>query len=223
MGESGRCTPAAEHATFQGQPSPTTQKEAVRRGYDALSHRYDAAFDPQRYHPWIAELCARLPARSRVLDVGCGSGVPLARELTAAGHHVTGVDISEVQVRRARELVPGGDFIHADAAEVSFPSASFDAVVTLYTLIHIPLEQQPPLLRNIAVWLRPGGLLLAVTGHRACLGRDENWLGGGAAMWWSHADAATNRSWIGQAGLTVEREEFIPEGAGGHALFWARR
>jgi hypothetical protein len=42
-------------------------------------------------------------------------------------------------------------------------------------------------------------------------------------MWWSHADAATNRAWMTQAGLTVEREEFVPEGDGGHALFWARR
>nr|WP_234388001.1 hypothetical protein [Streptomyces tibetensis] len=62
---------------------------------------------------------------------------------------------------------------------------------------------------------------MATTGHRA--GVDENWLGGGAPMWWSHADAATNRGWMTQAGLTVEREEFVPEGDGGHALFWARR
>ncbi|EMF56783.1 hypothetical protein SBD_1866 [Streptomyces bottropensis ATCC 25435] len=42
-------------------------------------------------------------------------------------------------------------------------------------------------------------------------------------MWWSHADAATNRKWIEQAGLTVEWEEFVPEGDGGHALFWVSR
>ncbi len=91
----------------------------------------------------------------------------------------------------------------------------------MYALIHIPLAEQPPLLRRIAAWLRPGGWFVATTGHRA--GVDENWLGGGAPMWWSHADAATNRGWMTQAGLTVEREEFVPEGDGGHALFWARR
>ena len=37
---------------------------------------------------------------------------------------------------------------------------------------------------------------------------DENWLGGGAPMWWSHADADTNRSWLTGAGFTVEHEEF---------------
>ncbi|WP_436979698.1 hypothetical protein [Streptomyces sp. enrichment culture] len=42
-------------------------------------------------------------------------------------------------------------------------------------------------------------------------------------MWWSHADAATSREWITGAGLAVEREEFVPEGDSGHALFWAHR
>jgi hypothetical protein len=42
-------------------------------------------------------------------------------------------------------------------------------------------------------------------------------------MWWSHADAATYRDWITEAGLRVESEAFVPEGDSGHQLFWARR
>jgi hypothetical protein len=42
-------------------------------------------------------------------------------------------------------------------------------------------------------------------------------------MWWSHADAATYRGWIERAGLEVTEQGFVPEGDGGHALFWARR
>lgn len=158
-----------------------------------------------------------------MLDLGCGTGVPVARDLADAGHRVTGVDISEVQIGRARQLVPGAEFIHADATAVDFAPASFDAVVSLYALIHIPLAEQPPLLENIAGWLRPGGWFLGTTGHQAWTGVDEDWLGGGTAMWWSHADAATNRDWITRAGLTVEQEEFVPEGDSGHTLFWARR
>jgi ubiquinone/menaquinone biosynthesis C-methylase UbiE len=158
-----------------------------------------------------------------VLDLGCGSGVPVASSLTDAGHRVVGVDISEVQVRRARERVPAAEFILADATTVRFPDGSFDAVVCLYALIHIPLAEQPPLLANVARWLRPGGSLLCTTGNTAWTGGEDNWLDGGAAMWWSHADAATNRRWLVDAGFTVQREEFVPEGDGGHALFWAQR
>ncbi|MEV0987814.1 class I SAM-dependent methyltransferase [Streptomyces sp. NPDC049949] len=199
-------------------------KELVRRGYDALSLRYDQAYSAEtKDQPWISELSGRIPAGGMVLDLGCGSGVPVACALATAGHRVTGVDISEVQIRWARELVPQAEFIRADATAVDFAPASFDAVVSFYALIHIPLDEQLPLLRKVAGWLRPGGWFLGTTGHRAWTGVDEDWLGGGTAMWWSHADAATNRAWITQAGLTVEQEEFVPEGEGGHALFWARR
>jgi len=136
---------------------------------------------------------------------------------------VTGVDFSEVQIERARRLVPAGTFIRADAVAVEFPTASFDAIVCLYALIHMPLAAQPRLLRRAADWLRPSGWLLAVTGHRFWTGTEDNWLGGPAPMWWSHADAATYRTWLERAGLQITTEAFVPEGDGGHALFWARR
>jgi SAM-dependent methyltransferase len=199
-------------------------RDVVRRGYNELSVRYDQQYGGDtKYRAWLGELQERIPAGGTVLDLGCGSGIPVARDLSEAGYRVTGVDISEVQVRRARELVPRAEFIRADITAITFEPVSFDAVVSLFALIHLPLEDQPSLLERIATWLRPGGLFLVTTGHSAWTGAEDNWLGGGVPMWWSHADAATYRQWITTAGLWVEREEFVPEGDGGHALFWARR
>lgn len=200
------------------------QREVVRRGYDALSYQYrrDDADDGQ-YGPWLCDLLRRLPTSADVLDLGCGCGVPAARILANAGHHVTGIDISDVQIERARRLVPTATFVRADAVELDLPPTRFDAVVCLYTLIHIPLADQPALIGRLGKWLRPGGWLLATTGHDAWTGIEDNWLGGSATMWWSHADAPTYRSWLEQAGLTITAEDFIPEGAGGHTLFSAQR
>jgi SAM-dependent methyltransferase len=199
-------------------------KAVVRRGYDAVSVRYDKwSHADSKYAAWLDELGARIPARAFVLDLGCGSGLPVARNLTAAGHHVTGVDISNVQIHRARELVPAAEFLRADISSVHFEAESFDAVVSFFALIHLPLQDQLPLLYRIAGWLRPGGVFVATTGYRAWTGYEDNWLDGGAPMWWSHADAATYRSWITQAGLVIDREEFVPEGDARHALFWASR
>ncbi|HTX29135.1 MAG TPA: class I SAM-dependent methyltransferase [Streptosporangiaceae bacterium] len=82
-------------------------RDIVRRGYDALSVRYDEHYQG---HPkdqaWLGELRERIPAVCAVLDLGCGGGLPVARDLAAAGYRVTGVDLSEVQIRRARDLVP---------------------------------------------------------------------------------------------------------------------
>lgn len=204
---------------------PADRKALVRGGYDALSVRYRADdAEAGQYGPWLTRLLDRLPERGRVLDLGCGCGVPVARELSAAGHEVTGVDISDVQIARARRLVPVATFLRADAAEAMFPAGSFDAVVCTFVLIHLPLEEQPALIARMASWLRAGGWLLATVGHGSWTGVQDGWLGGDAPMWWSHADAATYRSWIEEAGLSVAAEEFVPEeGNGGHALFWARR
>ncbi|MDO3705830.1 class I SAM-dependent methyltransferase [Micromonospora sp. C28SCA-DRY-2] len=199
-------------------------RDLVRRGYDELSYHYraDDAADGQ-YGPWLDDLHGRLSASAAVLDLGCGCGVPVARSLASAGHRVTGIDISDVQIERARRLVPTGTFRRADATRLDLPPASFDAVVCLYTLIHMPLTDQPRLIGRIATWLRPGGWLLTTVGTSAWTGTEDNWLGGPAAMWWSQAGASTYRSWLHRAGLEVTAEDFVPEGDSGHALFWARR
>ena len=198
--------------------------DLVRSGYNALSRHYRGDDDtPHKYDRWLADLRDRLPEGGQILDIGCGCGVPAARYLAAAGHQVTGVDISDVQIERASGLVPGATFIRADATGMDFPSSSFDAVICLYALIHMPLDRQPRLLHDIARWLRPGGWLLATTGQNPWTGTEDNWLGGPATMWWSHAGAATYRTWISETGLEITGQEFVPEGDSGHALFWARR
>jgi 2-polyprenyl-3-methyl-5-hydroxy-6-metoxy-1,4-benzoquinol methylase len=202
-------------------PDPT---DVVRCGYDAASHLYRLdEDDPAEYRPWLEALQGLLMDGADVLDLGCGCGNPVARTLANNGHRVTGVDLSEVQINRARQLVPQANFLHADATQVSFPDQTFDAVVCLYALIHMPLDEQPHLMTRIANWLRPGGLLLTTTGAQQWTGSEDHWLGGPAPMWWSHADTATYREWITRAGLNIQAEDFIPEAGSGHQLFWARR
>lgn len=203
-------------------------KDVVRRGYDALSARYDQAYGAStKYRPWLVPLIAALPPSAAVVDLGCGSGVPVARDLVVAGHRVTGVDLSAGQLCRARRLVPAATFLQADLTAVRFSPESLDAVLAFYSIIHVPLVEQQPLLHRIAGWLRPGGLFAATMGHTEWTGTEPDWLGGGAPMWWSHADAATNRRWLTATGLTIETETFLPEGrpgaGGGAVLFVARR
>ena len=201
-------------------PGPS---EIVRRGYDAVSHRYREDGDtPAAYIEWRANLTSRVAAGGAVLDLGCGCGVPLALDLAGAGYEVTGVDISDVQIERARQLVAGAKFIRQDFTSIAFPAASFDAVVCLYAIIHVPLDDQPVLIANIARWLRPGGWLLLTAGQEAWTGSERDWLGI-AAMWWSQAAATSYRRWIIASGLEVVEQRFIPEETSGHSLFWARR
>ncbi|HEY1644522.1 MAG TPA: methyltransferase domain-containing protein [Streptosporangiaceae bacterium] len=213
-----------ERPAATGPGGPGDQSDLVRRGYDELSYRYRADdAEAGSYGPWLERLQSLIPPAARVLDLGCGCGIPVARDLAAAGHQVTGVDISAVQVGRARELVPAASFRQADATQLEFEAESLDAIVCLYALIHMPLAAQPGMLSRAAGWLRPGGWLLAVAGQAAWTGTEDHWLGGQAPMWWSQAGAATYRGWLEDAGLQVTEQGFVPEGDGGHALFWARK
>lgn len=145
-------------------------------------------------------------------------------KLLSSRARVTGVDLSPVQIERARLLVPDAEFICEDMSMVRFPAASFDAVVSFYAIIHVPVEEQSSLLERIAGWLKVGGSFMATLGAHAWTGTEENWLGvPDATMYWSHADSATYRSWLEAAGCSIIRDTFVPEGNGGHQLFHARR
>ncbi len=91
----------------------------------------------------------------------------------------------------------------------------------LYLIIHLPLEVQPVLIRRVASWLRPGGLLLITAGTKAWTGSEDGWLGTSATMWWSQADASTYRTWMETAGFVIDHETIVPDGSSEHSLFWA--
>lgn len=183
-------------------------------GADLFGHTFES------YRGWLRSLLEELPRGAPVLDLGCGCGIPVAR-LLAERFRVTGVDLSDVQIARARSLVPEATFVLEDMTRLDLPPGSFAAVVCLYALIHVPLVAQRPLLTRIRRWLRTGGHLVLVTGHERYEGVEENWLGSGAPMFWSHADAATYREWLEAAGFRIVEQVFVPEGAGGHELFRA--
>jgi SAM-dependent methyltransferase len=204
------------------EPSKRDPKTVVRESYNCISEAYrgDSVSRDRNYFRWLEELIPLLQPGGPVLDLGCGCGIPVAQEL-ARTFDVTGVDISEVQIERARALVPQATFLCQDFTSVDFAPQTFTAVVSFYAIIHIPLPEQRPLFDRIFNWLRPGGYLMAIVGHEAWTGYEEAWHG--APMYWSHADEATYLAWLQAAGFVVVSRQFIPEGDGGHVLLLARR
>src|SRR2546422_2232683 len=185
-------------------------KDIVRHGYDLVSRAYRADdADDSQYAAWLKLVETRVAAGAPVLDLGCGCGVPVARRL-AQRYVVTGVDFSPVQIERARALVPRATFLCTDMTTLSVPDESFDAITCLYALIHLPLAEQPALLRSVSRWLQPGGLFLATVGHQAWTGLEKDWLGGaGGDKWWGHADASTYPGGVFEAGPTIQRENLV--------------
>jgi ubiquinone/menaquinone biosynthesis C-methylase UbiE len=212
-----------------GMTDAADPKAIVRDGFNRVSTLYRPARSSadafghtlETHREWLEPFFRRLRRGAEVLDLGCGCGVPDAR-LLSERFRVTGVDISDVQIQRARRLVPTARFVRADMTEVGLPAGAFGGVVCLYALIHVPLDEQPGLLAKVARWLSPGGLFLVTTGWTAWTGTEEGWLGSNAKMYWSHADAKTYARWLEGLGFRILRRDHVPEDGGEHALFLAQ-
>ncbi len=208
----------------------TETKEIVRHGWNRVSTTYRPEGSETDvfghsfadHETWLRPFFRLLERGSEVLDLGCGCGVPDSR-LLSERFRVTGVDISDVQIERARHLVPNARFLRADMTSVRFAPDAFAGIVCLYSLIHVPLDEQQPLVGRMHRWLRPGGLILVTTGVERYSGIEANWLGSNAKMYWSHADAATYARWLNDAGFVIVRRTTVAEGESGHALFLARK
>lgn len=190
--------------------TPNNSKSLVANGYDVIAETYlERPGRSAVRDRWLRELVARLPSGARVLDLGCGPGVPVARELAARGFRVVGVDGSARQIQLARSNVPTAEFVHGDVTAIELAPASFDAVAAFYSITHVPRTEHVALLQQIAVWLRPGGVFVASLGAFQTHGTEENWLG--VKMFFSHYDAKVNEQLVRDAGFVIEKAEVVEQ------------
>jgi cyclopropane fatty-acyl-phospholipid synthase-like methyltransferase len=199
----------------------------VGAGYDAMIDTWESwsgqiSDDPR--HDWTAHIASRREPGSAVLELGCGGGTRETRTL-ADRFELTGIDLSERQLERARERVPNATFVHGDLTEIEFAPSSFHAVVSYYVFNHVPRELLAPLLARVHTWLRDGGLLMAVFGASDL----PEWTGDflGAPSFFSGFPPEVNSRLVAETGLTIERDEVVeivePEGPVSFQWILARR
>ena len=127
--------------------------------FDRIGKRYDESFVERDAQ--VAEgdwLVSQLTRPARVLDLGCGSGSPTARQLVDAGLDVVGIDESSVMLELAEQQAPGGQYLHRDMRDVA-DLGEFDAVVAFFAFIMLPRRDVLPLLTQLRGQLRGPKLL----------------------------------------------------------------
>jgi SAM-dependent methyltransferase len=105
----------------------------------------------------------------------------------------------------------------ADATAVELEPRSFEGVVSLFMLGHVPRGEQEPLLRRIGTWLRPGGWLLATLGTANAEDVvEDDWLG--APMFFASFGEEENRRLLSGAGFELVEARIVPFEEPGHGL-----
>jgi len=132
--------------------------------YSSLGLKYEDAFghDPGLLTFIHEALTSHLQPHSDVLDVGCGTGKPVASALAAAGHHVTGIDISPAMVELSRKAVPNGSFEVADMRDY-VPKGRPNAVFNILSLFLLSREELEEMAGKWGSWLEVGDLLFICT------------------------------------------------------------
>lgn len=139
-------------------------KDVMEKAYAKWAPVYDVLCGPVFLNGRRAAAKAAHEVGGRILEIGVGTG--LSFDDYDATTEITGIDISEPMIARARERVASGRYPFVkelrvmDASDLDYPDASFDCVVGQFVITLVDNPEQ--VLSECARVLRPGGQIILV-------------------------------------------------------------
>ncbi|RYP76726.1 hypothetical protein DL769_003557 [Monosporascus sp. CRB-8-3] len=208
---------------------PQDLKARLKASYDAIAPKYNewAMANPAQRLKYLDRLLALLPLSDQsqklhILELGCGCGIPVTQKLLSHPNVVvTANDLSGTQIslakgnlrhNRSEDVSNRLVFEEGDMTALSFRDGSLDAVIGLYSMIHLPRAEQAELLGKIAGWLKPGGYLLATFTEEELESLVmDRWLDEKDWMFWSGWGRESTIELLRQVGLRVVVEEVVSD------------
>ena len=138
----------------------------MKNDYDRISRQWAGArreHYPEQDRAPFERFVKDLPQNPHVLDLGCGTGIPIAGFLVESGASVFGIERSTHLLSMAKSNVPEGDFVPGDV-ETFDVEETFDGVVIWDVIFHLERQKHRGILERIYSCLRPGGLLIISNG-----------------------------------------------------------
>lgn len=169
--------------------------------------------------PWLDAFVAHIRARGRILDLGCGSGEPIARWLIEQGRALTGVDASPGAIALCRERFPDHDWVVADMRGLDL-GRTFDGLIAWHSSFHLTREDQRALFAVFAKHVAPGGVLMFTSGDE-----DDEKVGEwrGEPLYHASLSTAEYRDRLDEAGFDLLEHSVGDYGRGGVTAWLARR
>ncbi len=113
--------------------------------------------------PWLDHFLQYLPSGGHVLDLGCGTGKPIADYILGKGFQVTGLDASANMIAHARSNFPQADWRVADMRDFDL-GQHVHGIIGWHSFFHLTREEQRDVLPSLARHLRPDGVLMLTIG-----------------------------------------------------------
>jgi ubiquinone/menaquinone biosynthesis C-methylase UbiE len=181
------------------------KEKIVQDGYNKIGRKYQdlrLEFNTEE----IEEFTKLLPRNAKVLDAGCGTGIPYTKYLSDSGFDVIGVDFSEEMLRVARENVPKARFIEQNITRLDFANDFFDGLISISVIIHMPREKHEELFEQFHRILKPNGIMMVTMAHSEWEGIGKFC---GEEMFWSHFGPAKSLQMIKESGFSIIKDWFV--------------
>ncbi|KAL1871172.1 hypothetical protein Daus18300_004917 [Diaporthe australafricana] len=215
---------------------PEDIKTKVKQTYNDIAAEYNAWTERNETtrEDFLGRLLKLLPTTDpdrhlTVLELGCGAALTSTKTLLSVpGVNVVANDMSAAQIESAKKNLSkfsetAKDRVtwnEGDMMQLAFPDNSLDALVGLYSLIHLPREEQSELVARAFRWLRPGGhMLVNFTSGADEANINPNWLAEKGWMFWSGWGPENTAEIVKGAGFQIIESELRDE-EGDASFFW---
>lgn len=167
---------------------------------------------------WLDRFTALIPGGGSILDIGCGSGEPIARHLIAAGYDLTGVDSSPSMIGLCRARFPDRRWVVADMRGLAL-GRRFDALLAWDSFFHLTAADQRAMFPLFAAHAGPAAALMFTSGPAAgeAIGRYR-----GEPLHHASLDGSEYRLLLERNGFKVVAQKNDDPDCGGHTVWLAR-
>jgi SAM-dependent methyltransferase len=188
-----------------------------------LYERNALAWDRQRGRglfekAWLDRFLALLPPAASILDLGCGSGEPIARYLIEAGHALTGVDTSPSLIGLCRGRFPKHEWLVGDMRALAL-GRCFDGILAWDSFFHLAREEQRAIFPRFAAHAKPGAALMFTSGpdDAEAIGTWQN-----EPLYHASLATAEYERLLTNEGFSVTAHVAEDADCGGHTIWLAR-
>jgi ubiquinone/menaquinone biosynthesis C-methylase UbiE len=132
--------------------------------YDLIADWYASERGDDTGVPEVQDLASSLSPGSRVLDAGCGNGIPITRTLLDYGHQVVGLDSSSEMLERFCANFPQTTAVSGTIESCPFDDSYFDAAIAWGVMFHLKPDAQITAMGSIGRVLKANAPFLFTSG-----------------------------------------------------------